>query len=194
MPPRKTPVSREEDTKEHSWYVRNRYHAPFNLRLDRHTEKRRIELSGRGQPGDMFPLLESDLKDPILQYNVRLGVIEIIDSEEAEKIAKQQTMNVTRRVHTPLQVLRNAEGKPYNTDAVKVTAEFNQQGVSVTQAYQQMIDGNRRSQSKFIPTGDNDINILLQRDTAARDPKADHPLKVLGDMKVIVEPPQKAQN
>jgi hypothetical protein len=115
------------------WYVRNGYTAPFGLRLQRQTDTRRIQLAPRGKPGDMHPLEEGDLKDPVLKRNLNLGVIEIIPAGEAEVVMQKQTTNIGHRVHTPLSILRSELNQPYQQGAVKVMAEFNQQGVTVAQ-------------------------------------------------------------
>lgn len=123
------------------WYVRNGYPAPFNLRLDRQTEKRRIELKPRGTPGDMHPLKDEDLKDPVLNQNLHLGLIEIIPAGEAALIIERQTTNMGHRVHTPLAVLRNELGQIYKEGQVKVEAEFNSQGVTVAAVDPRVLQG-----------------------------------------------------
>lgn len=123
------------------WYVRNGYPAPFNLRLDRQTEKRRIELKARGTPGDMHPLKDEDLKDPVLKQNLALGLIEIIPAGEATLIIDKQTTNMSHRVHAPLAVLRNELGQTYEQGAVKVEAEFNSQGVTVARVNPDVLTG-----------------------------------------------------
>ena len=115
------------------WYVRNLYPAPFNLRLDRQTEKRRIELKPSGKPGDLHPLKDEDLNDPVLKQNVQLGIVEIIPAGVASRIIEKQTTNMGERVHVPLALLRNELQQPYKQGNVKVEAEFNEQGVTVAQ-------------------------------------------------------------
>lgn len=121
----------QEANKNGPWYVRNAYPAPFNLRLDRQTESRRIQLKPRGTPGDLHPLKDEDLKDPVLKSNLAIGLIEVIPAGEAAMIIERQTTNLTHRVHTPLQIIRNEKGEMYKQGAVKVEAEFNSQGVTV---------------------------------------------------------------
>lgn len=123
------------------WYVRNGYVAPFNLRLDRQTEKRRIELKPRGMPGDMHPLKEEDLKDPNLKLNLNLGIVEVIPAGEAALIMEKQTTNMGNRVHVPLAVLRSESGNVYEQGSVKVEAEFNSQGVTVAQVDPRTLTG-----------------------------------------------------
>jgi hypothetical protein len=114
------------------WYVRNGYSgAPLSLRLERQTERKRIELKPRGIPGDMHPLQDSDLNDDVLKQNVRIGVCEIIPAGEANRIIDQQTTNVQSRVHTPTAILRNAEGKEYKPGAVKTEIEYGARGITV---------------------------------------------------------------
>ncbi len=113
------------------WYIRNGTFNPFNLRLDRQTEKRRLELKPRGTPGDLHPIKEEDLQDPVLRRNVNLGLVELIPAGEASLIIEKQTTNIGTRVHAPLSILRNELGQPYEQGAVKVEAEFNSQGVTV---------------------------------------------------------------
>lgn len=163
-------------------YVRNCYVAPFNLRLDRQTEKRRIELKQRGVPGDLHPLKDEDLNDPILIQNVSLGVIEIISAGEAQIIIEKQTHNAVNRVHTPLAVIQ----KEYNQMAdagvnvsrdpkFNVAAEFNSQGVTVAYTDPNVLQGKVEDRSiggfggltrpgqkqppqvhsQFVPTGGN---------------------------------------
>jgi hypothetical protein len=120
-----------EENKNGPWYVRNGYPAPFNFRLDRQTEKRRIELKPRGTPGDLHPLQDDDLKDPVLRRNVAIGLLEVIPAGEANIIIAKQTTNMGQRIHTPINILRNELGQPYQQGAVRVEAEFNSQGVTV---------------------------------------------------------------
>lgn len=121
----------DKENQKGPWYVRNGYPAPFNLRLDRQTEKRRIELKPRGEPGDLHPLQKDDLEDPNLKRNVAIGIIEIIPAGEANRIIEHQTHNSGRRVHTPTALLRNPVGEPYAEGAIKTEIEFNEQGVTV---------------------------------------------------------------
>lgn len=162
-----------EANKNGPWYIRNCYNAPFNLRLDRQTEKRRIELKARGVPGDMHPIKEEDLTDSVLRTNVNLGLIEVIPAGEAQVIADKQTRNMSTRVHAPLQVLRNELGQKYAAGAVKIEAEYNSQGVTVATLDPSQLQGNvhdkhvqvTRQQpgqpqvpqtvSGFVPTGGN---------------------------------------
>lgn len=113
------------------FYVRNGFNGPFNIRLDRQTEKRRIQLKPRGEPGDLHPLKEEDLNDPVLRQNVSLGLCEVIPAGEAQQIINNQTNNMGQRVHAPLAVLRNEYNEAYKAGAVRVEAEFNSQGVTV---------------------------------------------------------------
>lgn len=110
-------------------YVRNLLHTPFALRLDRQTERRRIELKPRGVPGDMHPLEDADLNDPILRQNVGLNVIEIIPAGIAAQVMSNQTHNMGTRVHSPLATLRNAEGKEYQEGSFKVEQSYEDQGI-----------------------------------------------------------------
>ena len=130
-----------EANKNGPWYVRNCYPAPFNIRLDRQTEQRRIQLKPRGTPGDLHPLKDEDLKDPVLKQNLGLGLIEVLPAGEAQSIIDKQTTNMGHRVHTPLAVLRGESGKPYEQGAVKVEAEFNSQGVTVAQVDRRILRG-----------------------------------------------------
>jgi hypothetical protein len=121
----------DAENKAGPWYVRNGYVAPFSLRLDRQTEKRRIQLAPRGKPGDLHPLEEGDLNDINLKRNVAIGVIEVVPAGEANRIMDHQTTNMGPRVHTPTAILRNAKGEEYAPGAIKTEIEFNQQGVTV---------------------------------------------------------------
>lgn len=123
------------------WFVRNCHHTAFNFRLDRQTERRRVELKPRGFPGDLHPLKDEDLKDPILISNVNLGIIEVIPAGEAQLIIEKQTHNASQRVHTPLAILRNENGQEYAPGAVKVAAEFNSQGVTVAYTDPNVLQG-----------------------------------------------------
>lgn len=113
------------------WYVRNLTNVPFSLRLDRQTERRRIELKPRGNPGDMHPLEDADRKDPVLLRNMRIGAIEVLPAGEANSIMDKQTYNMGPRQHTPSVILRNAKGEEYAQGAIKTEVEFGQQGVVV---------------------------------------------------------------
>lgn len=167
----------EEENRAGPWYVRNGYTAPLSLRLDRQTEKRRIELKPRGVPGDMHPLEDSDLKDPILKRNVTIGVCEIIPAGEANRILERQTTNMGERVHTPTAILRNSQGQGYSTP-VRTEIEYNAQGAVVGVINPEQIQGGvadkavardggvqrvnqvnqtpqREIASQFIPTGGN---------------------------------------
>lgn len=130
-----------EANKNGPWYVRNCYPAPFNLRLDRQTEKRRLELKARGTPGDIHPIKDEDLRDPILKQNLQIGLIEIIPAGEAQSIIEKQTTNMSQRVHAPLAMLRNELDQPYKQGQVKVEAEFNSQGVTVAQVQPGLMQG-----------------------------------------------------
>jgi hypothetical protein len=131
----------EQANQNGPWYVVNCYPAPFNFRLDRQTEKRRIELKSLGTPGDMHPLKEEDLQDPILRTNINLGLLEVIPAGEAQIRADNQTRNMGPRVHAPLSILRNSLNEPYAQGAVKVEAEFNSQGVTVATLDPQQMQG-----------------------------------------------------
>jgi hypothetical protein len=162
------------------WYVRNGYSAaPFSLRLERQTERRRIELKPRGVPGDMHPLEDGDLNDAVLKQNVALGVCEIIPAGEAKRITDGQTHNMTARVHTPTAILRNAKDEEYAAGAIKTELSYDQQGVTVgvidpqqmQGAYEdrlvskssmggiQRTDDKRSVSSEFIPTGGGQVSI-----------------------------------
>jgi hypothetical protein len=156
-------------------YVRNLRNMPLSIRLDRQTERRRIELKPRGAPGDMHELKEEDLNDPILRRNVALTMCEVIPAGEAYAIQDGQTHNMSTRVHTPLAVLRNENDKPYADGAFKTELEFNQQGVTVAtvdpRVYQSHMTTREIDQSlqrtpqkpevasAFIPTAGNPITI-----------------------------------
>lgn len=171
----------EEENKKGPWYVRNGYTAPFSLRLDRQHENhaRRIELKPRGTPGDMYPILEADLQDPLIQRNCNIGVIEIIPAGEARRIMDHQTKNMgQRQVHVPTAILRNSLGQTYPEDAVKTTVEFNQQGITVATLDPNQMQGavedkrvqvtrlqpGERSETReqFIPTGGNQAIVTQQ--------------------------------
>jgi hypothetical protein len=162
----------EEENAKGPWYVRNLYPAPQSLRLDRQEDgKRRIELKPRGVPGDMHPLLEDDLKDPILTLNLNQGLIEVIPAGEAKLIIEKQVTNVQNRVHTPLNILRNAKGEAYESpNPVKVEVEYGQQGVVVASLDPRVnsgqltdkeigqvsrLEATRTTVSGFVPTGGN---------------------------------------
>jgi hypothetical protein len=173
---------------EGPWFVRNGYHAPFNFRLDRQTsdggrQPRRVELKPRGVPGDLHPIKDEDLRDPVLIANVNLGLLEVIPAGEAQLIIEKQTHNSGQRVHTPLSIIQqeyaaNAKsGMNVNPNPqFKVEAEYNQQGVTVAYTDPNVLQGNltdtqvKRSQlggltrpgqkqaaptvhSAFVPTG-----------------------------------------
>lgn len=124
----------EKENKAGPWYVRNNYNSPFSLRLERQDKKKRIDLKARGERGDMFPLQDGDLDDPILQTNLNTGLIEVIPAGEAKNILGKQTHNL-QRTHVPIDILRNEKGEPYAPENIKLEAEFNSQGVVV--AYEQ---------------------------------------------------------
>jgi hypothetical protein len=165
----------DEENATGPWYIRNGYSgAPLSLRLDRQTEKRRIELKPRGVPGDMHPLEDKDLNDPVLRRNVQNGVCEVIPAGEANRIAERQTTNMAPRVHTPTAILRRADGKPYEGNPVKTEIEYNAQGITVgvinpdqiqggvedkavarDGGVQRVNPGQREVASQFIPTGGN---------------------------------------
>ena len=206
---------------EGPWYIRNLNHMAFNLRLDSQTEKRRIELKGRGTPGDMHPIKEEDLNDSVLITNLRLGLIEVIPAGEAQLVIEKQTHNMTRRVHTPLSVLaegrRDAWGRPDPGEVpVKVAAEFNQQGVTVATIDQRIQSGQMHDRqigndgglqrqeihSGFVPTGGNPAIIsqggmmteearLRAADDIARRKDIQGPVAGLGPVTVTVAPVQR---
>ncbi len=160
-----------EDDDGPKW-IRNNFNGPFALRLDRQTEKRRIELKPRGQRGDIHPLEPGDENDRNLIASVETGLVSIITNGEAKRISTGQTTNI-QQTHTPLSILKNAKGEPI-TAPVRTEVEYNQQGIVVgvvDQGAQQRIrDGEfgkarnplgdlQRPQhevtSTFVPTGGN---------------------------------------
>ena len=122
----------EEENSKGPWYVRNCYRAPFSMRLDRQTEGRRVSLERRGDPGDLYPLQDEDLKDAGLKRNVQLGVIEVIPAGEANRVMDHQTHNPGIRVHTPTAILMRPDGKPYDDpNPVKVDVSEADRGIIV---------------------------------------------------------------
>jgi hypothetical protein len=175
----------EAENKKGPWYVRNLYPAPQSIRLDRQTEKRRIELKPRGVPGDLHPLLEGDLEDPILKLNLGQGLIEVIPAGEAKLIIDKQVTNVQNRQHTPISILRNERGEAYGEGSVKVEAEFNSQGVTVASIDPGVLQGRysdsqvaradggiSRTVSGFVPTGGNPAIISDGFNPNPNDPNA----------------------
>lgn len=171
----------DEENKKGPFWVRNGYTAPFSLRLDRQHEarSRRIELKPRGVPGDMHPLEEADLNDPLIKRNCAIGVIEIVPNGEANRIMAQQTTNMGTRVHTPTAILRNSLGEEYPEGAVKTEIEWGKQGVVVATldpnqmqghiedkrvAVTRVQQGEPRQEmvSEFIPTGGNPAIVSQQ--------------------------------
>jgi hypothetical protein len=132
------------------WYVRNNHHTPFNFRLDRQTEKRRIELKPRGVPGDLHPIKDEDLRDPCLIANQQLGLLEIVPAGEAQLIIEKQTYNSGQRVHTPLAIIQQEYQQHATRDGMNVSAnptfkvetEYNQQGVTVAYTDPNVLQGN----------------------------------------------------
>lgn len=178
----------EEENAAGPWYVRNGYSgAPLTLRLERHNERRRIELARRGVPGDMHPLEDADLNDAVLKRNLAIGVCEIIPAGEAKRIADQQTTNVVSRIHTPTAILRNAKGQEYAAGAIKTELSYDERGVTVgvidpgqiqgqyedkvvanaalggiartTDASGNPVQPKREIASQFIPTGGNEASV-----------------------------------
>jgi hypothetical protein len=203
--------------KKGPWYVRNLYPAPFSLRLDRQTEKRRIELKPRGKPGDLHPLTKEDLEDPILKRNLSTGIIEVISASVANKIIENQVNNVENRVHTPFDILRNEKGEKYSPGSIKVEAEFNSQGVTVATLDPGVLQGQysdkqvaradgglSRTVSGFVPTGGNpaiisdgfnpnDPNARAKiTDDIARRRGAGGIEAGIGGLSVVVNPTQKS--
>lgn len=132
------------------WWVRNGYIAPFTLRLERQTERVRLELKPRGMPGDMHRIEKEDLESMLLQRNVDIGVIEVLTDSEAKRILAGQTTNMHRRsVHVPTAMLRNSKGEAgtQNPDGsfsgMQVNAEvsWNEQGVTVATLDPDQIQG-----------------------------------------------------
>jgi hypothetical protein len=200
------------------WYVRNGTRTQFNIRLDRQTEKRRIQLKPRGEPGDMHPLKDEDLNDTVLLQNVNLGLCEVIPAGEANEVSRNQTRNMGNRVHTPLAVLTNERGEAYKNNAFRVEAEFNSQGVTVAQLDPRAMQGQMHDRelkqtggltrqnpgqpqapeyaSAFVPTGGNPAVIgqgpqnQIQVDIANRA-KAQREAQLHagpGELKVSVDP------
>lgn len=211
-----------EENKKGPWFIRNGYRAPFSLRLERQAEGRRIELKPRGVPGDMHPLLEEDLNDPLLKRNVANGCCEVIPAGEANRVLAKQTHNAGRRVHTPTAILRNAKGEAYGEGAIKTEIEFNQQGVTVgvidpdqiqgkysdTEVKRSALggiartDGRREVASEFVPTGGRQATVqgpvsseevqLRIADDLARRKGLQGPSAGLGGLSVSVAPVQQA--
>lgn len=192
-------------------YIVNTYNAPFSIRLERMDgKKKRIELKALGQRGDMHPITEEDLQDPILIANLELGRIEIITAGQAMVRSKKQVTNISRE-HTPLAILRNEYGNEYAPGSVQIEAEFNEQGVVVAQvdpmALQGTMDkrsinagGLQRVQpdqvSQFVPTGGNPAIISQAdhsriQDDIARRKGLEGPSAGLGGLVVSVDPVQR---
>lgn len=178
----------DEENAKGPWYVRNLYPAPQSIRLDRQEDgKRRIELKPRGVPGDMHPLLDEDLNDPVLKQTLVHGLIEVIPAGEAKLIGDKQLTNVSNRVHTPLSILRNAKGEAYESpNPVKVEVEYNRQGVVVATLDPRVnsgqltdkeigtasrLENTRATASGYVPTGGNPA-IISDGFQAANDKNA----------------------
>lgn len=142
----------EKVNSEGPWYVINRYNGPYSLRLERQDKKKRIELKPLGQRGDMHPLLDEDLKDPILVQNLEIGLIGLIPAGEAQLRSNQQVTNI-RQPHTPLAILRNEKGEAYQQGSFKVEAEYNSQGVTVAYIDPEIAQG-KKQMPKNTPMGD----------------------------------------
>lgn len=209
-----------EENRVGPWYVRNGYTAPFSLRLDRQTEKRRIELKPRGMSGDMHPLEDGDLKDPILKRNISIGCCEIIPAGEANRILDRQNTNMGERVHTPTAILRNAKGEEYENKTVRTEIEYNAQGAVVGVINPDQVQGgvpdsqtkrdggvqrvHREVASQFVPTGGNPAVIeggmpapldpvaAKIRDDLARRKRVEGPAAALSGMQVTVNPVQRS--
>lgn len=151
----------ERDKTGPKW-VRNGYHAPFSIRLQRQDKKERIDLQPRGQRGDMFPLQPGDESDHIMISNLQTGLIELIGDGQAKRIAEGQTTNIQQH-NTTLAMIVNETGEPINK--LTVETEYNQQGVVVG-----YVDPNARPKAalgglvrpdqaeqirQFVPTGGN---------------------------------------
>ncbi len=124
-------------------FVRNMTHTQFNLRLDSqqgtgNIQPRRLELKPRGTPGDMHPIKPEDRNDPVLVTNLNLGLLELIGAGDAQLIIEKQTHNMSQRVHTPTQILKNEykilrenHVNVSENPTIRVEAEYGSQGITV---------------------------------------------------------------
>lgn len=122
----------EADLKGPKW-IRARLSAEFALRIGRRDKdkSRRIQLTPRGQRGDLFPLEPGDENDPDLRASLRDGYIELLGDTAANEVIQHQVENI-HRVHAPLAMLTNERGeRPEGGFKVDVEQEFNRQGVVV---------------------------------------------------------------
>lgn len=205
-------------------YVRNRTNNPFHFRLERQSEglnrQRRIELKPRGVPGDIHPLKEEDLQDPILITNLQIGLIELIPAGEAQLIIEGQTHNMGVRVHPAMAIIdkeydaMTKNGSHIQHPTLKVEAEYNGAGVTVATVDPRVTSGQIEDRqyradgglhrttepirSTYVPTGGNPASIgigpsaaEIQRDQIARQRGGQGPAAGLGNISVTVAPAQR---
>lgn len=193
------------------FYVRNLRNVEVHFRLSRQagqTEKR-TNLNARGRRGDLAKLEDSDLHDEALLTQVNYGLVEIITAGEARKILEGQSTNQQQAVHPAMASLRNELDQPYQQSAVKVEAEYNQQGTVVANLKPQGGEaGEIASQGRGVdwdsirtqaPIGGNpaivsdgfSADAAAKADAIARQKNLEGPQAGLGGVKVTIEPTQK---
>lgn len=114
-------------------FIRNLRNVEVGFRLERQqgAGKKRTELKGRGQRGDIKRIERTDLTDANLQTQISYGVVEVIGAIEANSVIAGQAHNQQQAVHPAMAMLRNELGQEYAPDSIRTEAEFNSQGVTV---------------------------------------------------------------
>lgn len=184
-------------------YVRNTSYTMFRFKLARHTPQQRgVVLQARGTRGDLAPVTDEDLKDPILTSNLNSRYLELLTHEEAQEVVSKQTTN-QQAVHPAMAALRNELGKPYEAGAVSMGPSPDEQAITVAHLDDGQIGFDRggianRVRGEMPGTPEYVVGAEPQHRPANEDPAFLSDLRArqrghnpAGELKVSVDPPVK---
>ena len=143
--PRKPAASKSTTGKKH---IRNIRGVDVRLTFE---SGRRVQLSPRGQRGDLTAVSKEELEDPIFLNN--LGILyEVITEKDAIEIRNKQFTNASGRNPRPEDLLTNEKGE--SISSTTVTQSFENQG-KVIATLQTNEGGIHEQQSIDVVRGNN---------------------------------------
>lgn len=107
-------------------YIRNLHNMAGGARFDLALNSVRIDLRPRGQRGDMRPVTQEMIDDPVYQFNKGI-IFEEIPFDAGQEIIRKQAINQQSGPDT-FDLLTNEYGQKYKQVRATVTAPFEQQG------------------------------------------------------------------
>lgn len=207
------PEAEQGKESEQVFFARNLRNVDLGFRLTRQDDKKkRTNLKARGRRGDLVKLTSEDLTDQAMLDQVNAGLIEVITKNEAQNIVSKQSTNHKEAVHPAMAMLRNELGQEYAPGALRVEAEYNNQGITVATvegvnegaSRQQINSGGIQRSTGEAQVGGNPHIISdgfaeapsgqeadYSRDQIARQNNIEGPGAGLGDITVTVDPVQK---